>query len=588
MNAWERCGRILRATGAIVTAFLLVFFLRPQLQRFRFRSDLSWYDLGIYGFGPSRSYVSFEEQSLLVEITPRNAKCDPRYTLLAPRGDSVAHPGPMILDARGELVWMKSDSATTEDFRIQRYKGQDYLTYWEGGKVDGHGCGSWYMLDSAYTVQYIISPVGVMSGDLHEFQITANSTALFAIYDPIPADLTSVGGPQLGWVYDGVFQEVDIETGELIFEWRASQHFPPNASYQPLGDQGHERSSAFDFFHINSVDKDDQGRYLVSARHAHSVFYIDGVTGEVLWTLGGKNNDFEDLSNGAATGFSWQHDARWRGVNQITLFNNAANGDHREEKISHGALIELNLTNRSAELLQTYHHPQELAAVSQGNVQVLDSGNVFIGWGHSAAYTEFSPDGDVLCNVHYGASAYFQFGRIVSYRVTKGDWVGMPDTLPDVALAGDRAFVSWNGATEVRSWQIECWDGFSPLQNMTYLAVGQASREGFETEIALTANVTSYFRISALDANDNVLGTSATMMRATGAGRRILLHVNWSLVTFGIVTCLGLAVGLYFAIRRQVQHRGQSATQMYWAVAQEDQAGHTLDFIPQHRSVNEA
>lgn len=68
----------------------------------------------------------------------------------------------------------------------------------------------------------MISPVGNMDGDLHDFVITANDTALVTIYDPIPADLSSVGGPELGWLYDGVFQEIDIATGKLLFEWRAS------------------------------------------------------------------------------------------------------------------------------------------------------------------------------------------------------------------------------------------------------------------------------------------------------------------------------------------------------------------------------
>ncbi|EPS29320.1 hypothetical protein PDE_04269 [Penicillium oxalicum 114-2] len=584
----NHCRLIGLAVATVAATVLLVGFVGPQLQRFRFRSDLSWYDLGIYGFGPSRSYVSFEEESPLVEFSPKDATCDPRYTILAPRGDSIAHPGPMILDARGELVWMKYNLGTTQDFRIQQYKGQNYLTYWQGGEEDGRGCGSWYMLDSAYTIQYVISPVGMMDGDLHDFQITNNNTALITIYDPIPADLTSVGGPELGWLYDGVFQEVDIETGELLFEWRASQHFPPTSSYQPLKDQGHDRASGYDFFHINSVDKDDQGRYLISSRHAHCVVSIDGVTGDVLWTLGGKTNDFEDLSSGQATGFSWQHDARWQGTNRITLFNNAANGDLSQQKISFGALIELDLVNRRAELVQTYYHPQQLAAVSQGNVQILDSGNVFVGWGHSAAYTEFSPEGVVVCNVHYGASAYFQFGRVVSYRVTKADWVGMPDTLPDIAVAGDHAYVSWNGATEVREWRTEAWDGVS-LRNMSFEIVGQVVRDGFETEIWLPVNVTSYFRISAIDANGNVLVTSGTLKRGTDGGMFILPHLNWGVATVVCVMLVGLVVGLSCAVRRRPGYRGHSSgSRVYQPVAEDDESGHHLDPILRREGVSMA
>lgn len=140
---------------AAIGAFILIYvFAVPQLSRFRFRSELSWYDLGLYGFGPSQTYVSFDEESPIVEISPADAQCDPRYTFIAPRGDSVAHPGPMILDARGQLVWMKYNWGTTQDFRVQRYKGQDYVTYWQGDEEDGHGRGSWYMVGSKIDVSY--------------------------------------------------------------------------------------------------------------------------------------------------------------------------------------------------------------------------------------------------------------------------------------------------------------------------------------------------------------------------------------------------------------------------------------------------
>lgn len=84
--------------------------------------------------------------SPIVEISQYNSGCDPGLTFLAPRGDSIAYPGPMILDAQGNLVWMKHNLNITQDFKVQRYRGQDYLTYWEGEEIDGRGEGSWYMV----------------------------------------------------------------------------------------------------------------------------------------------------------------------------------------------------------------------------------------------------------------------------------------------------------------------------------------------------------------------------------------------------------------------------------------------------------
>ncbi|KAJ5758999.1 hypothetical protein N7520_006155 [Penicillium odoratum] len=537
---------LLLGIGGFILFYLVVL---PQILRFRFRFGMSRYDLGFSGFGPSRTYHSFEEEAPIVEISPAGAQCDQRYTFLAPRGDSVRHPGPMILDAQGELVYKKYNWGTTQDFKVQHFKGEDYVTYWQGDEEDGHGRGSWYMLDSTYTAKYIISPVGILQGDLHDFQITVNDTALLTIYEPIPADLTSIGGPELGWLYEGVVQEIDIATGELLFEWRSSHTYPPETSYEPLGDRGHERTLGYDYFHMNSVDKNDDGHYLVSARHTHTVTCIDS-NGKVLWTLGGKYNEF-DGSDGA-TDFKWQHDARWRGPNRITLMDNAAMDFEDPSAVSKGLLLELDIKARKAKVVTVYDHPQHMMAVSQGNVQVLDTGNVLVGWGHSAAFTEFSADGEVVCNTHFGASAYFSFGRTMSYRVFKDKWVGLPDTIPDAAIVGDSVFVSWNGATEVASWALEAWDGDS-IANMTFVSIDEVPRSGFETKIPFSAAVTSYFRVAAINANGEVIGRTEVASRGSAPQASFSSDYPWG-ITFIMIFSLGcLLCGLYCAVFRRLR-----------------------------------
>lgn len=394
-------------------------------------------------------------------------------------------------------------------------------------------------LDSTYTPKFIVSPSGPVDGDMHDFQITENDTAILIVYEPVPYDLTSVGGPQLGWLSDGVVQEIDIVTGELLFEWRSSSFYPPDASYEPLGNRGHEPSLGYDYFHLNSVDKDDQGRYLISSRHTHTVTCVDG-TGEVLWTLGGKYNEFTDPTGGSVTEFSWQHDARWQGANTLTLFNNAANGNDDRSAVSHGMLIELDVPARQATVLTTYDHPQDLMAVSQGNVQVLDTGNVLVGWGHSAAYTEFSADGDVLCDVHFGASAYYTFGRVVSYRVFKGDWVGHPTSPPKAVIADGGVFVSWNGATEVALWRLEAWDGMS-LSNMTFFPVIQVGRSGFETEIPLPSEDALVLRVVALDLDGDILGMTELLQRSSepSTGRSTVFW-SWGGMVIGVLSLICL------------------------------------------------
>jgi hypothetical protein len=61
-----------------------------------------------------------------------------------------------------------------------------------------------------------------LSGDLHEFRINPQGTALMTIYHNHEADCTDLGLSKSCWINDSLLQEVDIETGDLVFEWRAT------------------------------------------------------------------------------------------------------------------------------------------------------------------------------------------------------------------------------------------------------------------------------------------------------------------------------------------------------------------------------
>ncbi|KAH7061254.1 ASST-domain-containing protein [Macrophomina phaseolina] len=482
------------------------------------QSNPLWYDQGLYGAYPWRDYVSFGLASPRVNVLEESVQCDPGYVFLEPRGRSVSSPGPMILDSDGNLVYMEDRYGEAMDFRPQKYRGDDYLTFWSGTDDGTHGRGSYYMLDSSYEVRYTVSPANGLEGDLHEFEITPNGTALMTIYEIIPADLSSVGGPSDGWIYDGLFQEVDIETGALLFEWRASTHYSVVESFGELKGHGRSREDAWDFFHINSVDKDDQGNYYISSRYMHTITCISP-TGAVLWRLGGAHSDFADLSQGAASNFTWQHHVRWHPNNSLTIFDNGAYDNNRHlvtADYSRGLLVQLDTANMTATLLTAFVNPMHILAHSQGSVQILDSGNVFVGWGHSAAYTEFKPDGTVLCDTHFGSSAFFGWGWVKSYRAFKGKWVGQPRTDPDISRRRNQLYVSWNGATEVRKWRLQSATA-ADAEDDEYVDVEEIRKEGFESTFYLNGALGGYVRVQALDRMGIVLGTSKVMDSKSGS-----------------------------------------------------------------------
>ncbi|OJJ98150.1 hypothetical protein ASPACDRAFT_1890035 [Aspergillus aculeatus ATCC 16872] len=507
-------------TGFFVLSTLLaaiIFLGIPSLQRLRLRIGVSLFDSGVLGLYPVHEYVSTDLVSPKLEQVAWDPRCSNDLIFLSARGNAVEQPGPMIFNAQGELMWkLPPTSERLDNFQVQEYRGETFLTYWHGVGENGHGRGSWIMMDSTYTPRIEVRAVGMAEGDMHEFRITPNNTALVIVYTTQPADLSDLGGPQHGYIHDCLFQEIDIATGELIFEWRMSEHVPLTSSYEALLGNGWSPAHPYDVFHMNSVDKDEAGNYLVSARHTHSITSIDGRTGAVLWTLGGALNEFADVSNGSATDFAWQHHARWQDSQTITLLDNGAKWFFDEPTASRGLVLELDVPNRIATVKATYQTPTEQAtgALSQGSMQLLpDTGNVFIGWGHCAAFTEFAPDGEVLCDTHFGAGNWFQLGQVMSYRTTRGHWIGRPRTRPDAVVRGSSVYVSWNGATEVARWQVQRWDGGNMGPQMDFTPEQTVPRDGFETEIPLTgeAGTAVYFRVVALDAQGQVLGVSQVM-----------------------------------------------------------------------------
>lgn len=278
-----------------------------------------------------------------------------------------------------------------------------------------------------------------------------------------------------------------------------------------LHGEGSGERTPFDYFHINSVDKDENGRHLISSRYLNTVTCIES-TGEVCWTLGGKRNEFADLSNGTATSFKWQHPARWRGENTVSVFDNQAyDRASADADRSRGMLIHVRPDEKTATLLQSFPNPRGILSLSQGSMQLLPSGNVLLGWGLAPGFTEYSSTGEVLCDAHFGAFAMRNMGWVTSYRVFKAAWVGRPRTRPEIRLTFGKqkkktAFVSWNGATQISFWRLESTEKQHAAEDNEFVHVQTVPKKGFEGSLPLPAECSDFVRVAALDSEHKVLG----------------------------------------------------------------------------------
>ena len=417
----------------------------------------------------------------------------------------------MIFDGRGDLVWfwpLESEEQDVMDFKVQSYRGEDVLTFWVGTHT-GYGQGEYLILDSSYEEVGRVRAANGYAGDHHEFLITPDNTALITIYGEVEGfDLSSMGGSREGKVLDGIVQELDIESGELLFEWHSLEHVDLQESYAKVPKDSEKWY--FDYFHINSIEVDNDSNLLISARRTSTIYKVDRNTGDVIWRLGGKKSDFE-MAAGSKT--AYQHDARRQDDGTITVFDN---GDIEQDDRSYGLVLEVDEEKMSATLLEEYPNPEGKLCATQGSMQILPhSQNAFIGWGSNPLMSEFSREGELLFSASFPP-------EVESYRAFRFPWRGEPKRERPALVAervggaeGEeglvRAYASWNGATEVASWEI--LGGSDPKGGMHSLGE-VVEKEGFET--ALEVSTTEpYVGVRARDASGRVLAYSRTIKPGT-------------------------------------------------------------------------
>jgi hypothetical protein len=420
-----------------------------------------------------------------VEILKRAKRTEPGYIFIAPKKD-VAQAGPLILDDRGRVLWfLPLDTHGVTDFRAQRYHGRPVLTWWHGRPDKGSGESGYSIFDERYRLVARVRAANGMSPDIHEFKITSRDTALITTSRQV-----RVKGRK---VLEGGVQELDIKTGRVLFEWRSINHVQLVESYYHLPK---DPGRLFDYFHINSIEVDHDGDLIVSARNTHTIYKISRRDGRILWRLGGKRSDFT-LGRGAR--FAWQHDARRRPDGALTLFDNSAGPQVRKQ--SRGLVLNLDMKRMYATVVRSFVHQPPIVSVDQANLQRLRGGNYFVGWGHQPRFTEFGPRGTMLLDGRFGR------GRVDSYRAYRLPWIGRPlKQALAVAVRARNVYASWNGATEVSSWQL--------LQGPTKTElrpIRAVPKTGFETRIPLEAAEAGWIAVRALDKRERSLGRSTAL-----------------------------------------------------------------------------
>ena len=436
----------------------------------------------------------------VVTVNQASAQVASGYVFAAPFMGPGAY-GPMIFDNTGRLVWFHPlpTGQDAADLKVQSYRGERNLTWWQGKTIMlGYGLGEDVIANTSYKTVAVVKAGNGLPTDEHEFTVLPNGAALITAYSPVQANLSSAGGPSSGVAVDCAVQEIDIHTGLVMWEWHSLGHVDVSQSYSkpPAAPNGY-----YDYFHVNSVQQLKEGNFLISARNTWGAYELNAHTGQITWQLGGKRSTFK---LGPGVQFAYQHHVRMLPNGQISVFDDE--GAPTIHAPTRGEFIKLDTKAKSATLAgQLVRGSGPLITGSQGDVQALPDGNWMLGWGGLPNLTEFNSRGQIVYD------AQFPKGEM-SYRVYREPWSAQPSEAPAIAARASGAtstvYASWNGATNVASWQL--LSGTS-AGHMTPVATTPDS--GFETTIPAPA--APFVQVRALSSSDKVLGTSKAIQPAS-------------------------------------------------------------------------
>lgn len=358
------------------------------------------------------------------------------------------------------------------DFKINK---NGYLSYYSPPD------NKFYLLDSNY---YLLDSFACKNGyetelDNHEFLIFPDGNKYFLISHKEIVDMSQVvaGGSSHALVEFPVIQQQDA-AGNVVFEWASWDHFNiTDATFDvPL------TAATIDPFHTNAIELDTDGNLLISSRYMDEITKIDHTTGNILWRMGGENNQFTFVNDPLTPHFSHQHDIRRLPNGNITLFDN---GNLRFPQISYAKEYELDEVNKIATLVWNYKHPlvnnKEVFGLAAGNTQRLANGNTLVNYGLLSNFnvglpsaTEVTPAGEIAWEIRFTENETF------SYRMFKFNWspCSRPTdyTLVATPLSATKEKLSWGTGTGAVKYKVQyrisgtgSWQSVKPVGNMKTL-----------------------------------------------------------------------------------------------------------------------
>ncbi|MCX6146448.1 MAG: aryl-sulfate sulfotransferase [Candidatus Kapabacteria bacterium] len=383
--------------------------------------------IGTFDFTKHNTTLALDSTNLpKVELISKNDKNHPAYFIIAPYDPSGTFTqSAMIFDKSFNNIKTFTSKKPFFDFKPTT---NGLFSYFDILKIYlGYGEANVVTIDTTGKSSSTFTPNNEYSADFHDFKYLPNGNKIFIAYENNFVDMSKYdvnGNPNANYL-DGIIQEVD-GNGKTVFQWRSGHKIDVTETYNALN------LAVNSYIHINSLDLDLDGNFIISCRNISQIIKINRKTGEIIWRMGGKKNEFTFLNEheeNSPNYFSFTHCVRVLPNGNLLIFDNG--NLKKTPNYSRAIEYELDQTKKTAKLVWEYRHNPDIFTPNQGSVQRLKNGNTLIGWGGATtsgtktAATEVTSNGEVVFEVGIPEG-------LSSYRVLKIDELTCP---PVVSVA---------------------------------------------------------------------------------------------------------------------------------------------------------
>jgi hypothetical protein len=317
----------------------------------------------------------------------------------------------MILENDGTPVWYKElPNDYAYDFKMQPNGLLTYAQLFHHHSYSGGGDVVHMVMDEEFNEIESIQMGNGYIAESHDFQLLPNGHVLLFGYYMTQMDLTEIvnGGYPNALVSGGVVQELDADRN-VVFQWRTWDLYSPNQMSWSRASRPEVSQ-----FHLNTINMDVDGNLFIAT--PVWVKKISRQTGEIMWHLGGDENEFTfiDVDPDEADGHFGGHAFHRLENGNVLIYDGGNRGGTRSSQVHEYKLDE---ENKTAEHVWTYVPDPPVYGWHRGNAQRLPNDNTFIGWGGDGskdgpACTEVTAKGEKVFELffdHPGVESYRAF-----------------------------------------------------------------------------------------------------------------------------------------------------------------------------------